>query len=73
MTLRRFTTLFPLLATAALALLPAILAGGCTGGSGDEQTVDMTPQASAAAKTGLTREAEERARKIAAEASGKAR
>ncbi|AGA30648.1 hypothetical protein [Singulisphaera acidiphila] len=58
---------------AAIFLVSALLSGCGGGGSGDEQTVDLTPNATAESKTGLTKEAEARARRIAADASGKAR
>ena len=59
-------------ASLSVAILSAMLAG-CTGGSGDEGSVDMGPKASAAAEAGSTKDARDRARRIAAETSGKAR
>jgi hypothetical protein len=59
--------------TWGLALIALLALTGCGGGSGDEGTVDLSPQKSGEVKTGLTKEAEARARRIATEASGKAR
>lgn len=56
-----------------VVLLASLVFEGCGGGSGDDGTVDLTPQGAAGVKTGLTKEAEARARRIATEAGGKAR